>query len=148
MEEHVSALRPKGIEFPQAELLRAYAVQLHLKQIARQLGHGRDTVKKALIEATPRPYTRSKPVSYPKLGAFVSVIEQILKEDDSAPRKQRHTARRIFARLVEEHGYGGKYDQVRRYVRKHRRAERETAVQRRRRIKYRHQQVVTQPRID
>jgi len=99
---------------------------LSIRQIARQLGHGRDTVKKALIEATPRPYTRSKPVSYPKLGAFVSVIEQILKEDESAPRKQRHTARRIFARLVEEHGYQGKYDQVRRYVRKHRRAERET----------------------
>lgn len=99
---------------------------LSIRQIARQLGHGRDTVKKALVEATPRPYTRSKPTVYPKLGPFLGVIDQILKDDESAPRKQRHTARRIFQRLKQEHGYAGKYDQVRRYVGKRRRIERET----------------------
>src|SRR5687768_6364670 len=99
---------------------------LSIRQIARQLGHGRDTVKKALTEATPRPYTRSKPTVYPKLGPFLGVIDGILKDDGSAPRKQRHTARRIFERLKQEHGYAGKYDQVRRYVGKRRRIERET----------------------
>jgi transposase len=54
------------------------------------------------------------------------VIDQILIEDDSAPRKQRHTSARIFARLRDEHGYAGKYDQVRRYVGKQRKRERET----------------------
>ncbi len=99
---------------------------LSIRQIAKRLGHSRDTVKKALIEAQPRPYTRSKPVVFPKLGRFIPVIEQILKDDASAPRKQRHTAQRIFQRLRDEHGYQGKYDQVRRYVAAHRKRQRET----------------------
>jgi len=99
---------------------------LSIREIARRLGHGRETVKKALIQPSPRPYTRSVPAVYPKLGAFIAVIDRILKEDESAPRKQRHTAARIFARLRDERGYTGKYDQVRRYVGAHRRRERET----------------------
>lgn len=99
---------------------------LSIRQIARRLGHSRDTVKKALIEAVPRPYTRSRPAACPKLGPFIPVIEQILAEDELAPRKQRHTAARIFSRLVGEHGYAGGYDQVRRYVSAHRQRHRET----------------------
>lgn len=99
---------------------------LSIRQIAKRLGHSRDTVKKALIEAQPRPYTRSKPVVFPKLGRFIPIIEQILKDDESAPRKQRHTAQRIFQRLRDEHGYQGKYDQVRRYVAARRKRQRET----------------------
>ena len=96
------------------------------RQIARRLGHGRDTVKKALVEATPRGYTRTRPVTCPKLGAFTATIDQILAQDPSAPRKQRHTAHRIFQRLRDEHQYLGGYDQVRRYVSSHRKRERET----------------------
>lgn len=99
---------------------------LSIRQIAKRLGHSRDTVKKALVEAQPRPYTRSKPVVFPKLGRFIAIIEQILKDDESAPRKQRHTAQRIFQRLRDEHGYQGKYDQVRRYVAARRKRQRET----------------------
>lgn len=99
---------------------------LSIRQIARRLGHGRETVKKALIDGTPRGYTRSRPVVCPKLGRFILIIEQILKEDESAPRKQRHTAMRIFQRLRDEHGYEGKYDQVRRYVGAGRKKQRET----------------------
>ncbi|MGE5608247.1 MAG: IS21 family transposase [Bacillota bacterium] len=99
---------------------------LSIRQIAKRLGHSRDTVKKALIQATPRPYTRTQPVVYPKLGRFIPLIEQILKDDESAPRKQRHTAQRIFQRLRDEHGYSGQYDQVRRYVAAHRKRQRET----------------------
>ena len=96
-----------------------------VRQIARQLGHGRDTVKKALVEATPRGYTRTRPATCPKLGAFTTTIDQILAEDRAAPRKQRHTAYRIFERLRDEHQYLGGYDQVRRYVSSHRKRERE-----------------------
>jgi transposase len=99
---------------------------LSIRQIARRLGHGRDTVKKALIQSAPRPYTRSKPRPCPKLGRFIPIIDQVLLDDQSAPRKQRHTARRIFQRLRDEHGYAGKYDQVRRYVAAQRRKDRET----------------------
>ena len=72
------------------------------------------------------PYTRTAPATCPKLGAFIGQIEQILAEDQSAPRKQRHTAARIFQRLRDEHGYLGGYDQVRRFVAAHRKRERET----------------------
>jgi hypothetical protein len=40
----------------------------------------------------------------PKLGGFRAVIDAWLEADREAPRKQRHTARRIWQRLVEEHG--------------------------------------------
>jgi len=46
----------------------------------------------------------------------VSIIGQILLDDESAPKKQRHTAKRIFERLRDEHGYPGSYCPVRRYV--------------------------------
>jgi transposase len=99
---------------------------LSIRQIARRLGHGRETVKKALAAASPPGYRRTRPATSPKLGPFIALIEQILAEDASAPRKQRHTAMRIFHRLRDEHGYGGRYDQVRRYVSRHRRQQRET----------------------
>ena len=99
---------------------------LSIRQIAKRLGHGRDTIRKAIAEPVPRGYTRSRPVGYPVLGPFVDLIDQILKADESAPRKQRHTAARLYARLRDEHGYLGRYDQVRRYINRHRKQERET----------------------
>jgi transposase len=99
---------------------------LSIREIARRLGHSRDTVKKALVSATPLPYTRTSPTGCPKLGEFIGLIEQILNEDQTAPRKQRHTSMRIFQRLRDEHGYKGKYDQVRRFVKARRKKERET----------------------
>jgi transposase len=111
-------------DYLQIRLLHRDGVSV--RQIARRLGHGRDTVKKALVEATPRGYTRTRPVTCPKLGAFTAAIDQILANDRSAPKKQRHTAYRIFQRLRDEHGYAGGYDQVRRYVGSHCKRERET----------------------
>ena len=51
LEERMSAARPKGIAFSQAEILRAYAVQLHLKQIARLLRASRVETSRAVGEA-------------------------------------------------------------------------------------------------
>jgi uncharacterized membrane protein YccC len=51
LEERMSALRPKGIGFPQAEILRAYAVQLHLKQVARMLRASRVETSRAVGES-------------------------------------------------------------------------------------------------
>lgn len=69
----------------------------------------------------PTLYTRTKDPPAPKLGPFRPVIDEILEADQQAPPKQRHTAAQIFRRLHAEHGYQGGYDQVRRYVGKHRR---------------------------
>lgn len=54
----------------------------------------------------------------PKLDAFKPAIDAMLVADTTAPRKQRHTARRVLARLVEEHGARQlSYSTVRDYVR-------------------------------
>lgn len=100
------------------------------RSIARRLHRSQLTVAKAIASETgiPGKYRRSKPATYPKLGEFVARIDAILKADESAPPKQRHTAMQLYRRLVSEDGYRGKYDQVRRYVNKHRRDRRETLV--------------------
>jgi transposase len=99
---------------------------LSIRQIARRLGHGRETVKKALASPSPPGYTRKRPAACPKLGPFTPFIDQILAADVDAPRKQRHTAMRLFERLRDEHGYAGGYDQVRRYIKGRRLRQRET----------------------
>src|SRR5512147_790942 len=66
-----------------------------------------DTLKKILEHAEPPGYRRAVPRPRPKLDSFLPVIHQILEDDKKAPRKQRHTARRIFERLRDEHGYSG-----------------------------------------
>lgn len=99
---------------------------LSIRQIARQLGRSRKSVSKALEDGLPRGYTRGGPPASPKLGSFFPLIDQILQSDLAAPRKQRHTALRIYQRLRDEQSYGGGYDQVRRYVQKHRDREQET----------------------
>ena len=57
--------------------------------------------------AAPPGYQRKEPVKRPKLEAFLGVIDQILEKDKQQIRKQRHTAKRIFERLRQEHGYLG-----------------------------------------
>ena len=70
----------------------------------------------------------ASPVRRPKLDAFTGVIDRILEEDRSAPRKQRHTAKRIFERLRDEHGFEGGYTIVKDYVRERRLRSREVFV--------------------
>lgn len=58
--------------------------------------------------------------NYPVLGEFIPLINEWLESDTKVPRKQRHTAKRIYDRLREEAGYTGGYSSVKRYVRKKR----------------------------
>lgn len=108
----------------------AHAQGESIRSIALRLGHSQKTLRKVIASATgqPAPYARRKPAAFPKLGPFVAIIDRILKDDESAPPKQRHTAMQLHRRLVKEHQYTGKYDQVRRYVNKHRVQERETFI--------------------
>jgi len=76
----------------------------------------------------PPGYRRHHPPRRPKLDPFVGIIDRILEEDRSAPRKQRHTAKRIFERLRDEHGFEGGYTIVKDYVRERRRRSREVFV--------------------
>ena len=73
-------------------------------------------------------YQRQRPARRPKLDAWTGVIDQILEEDKTRAKKQRHTAKRIFERLRDEHGYTGGYTIVKDYVRLRKVSQREMFV--------------------
>ena len=75
----------------------------------RHFGISRESVKKMLCFSVPPGYRRTAPVRRPKLDGFTEIIDQWLKDDPDQPRKQRHTAKRIFDRLRAEHGFSGGY---------------------------------------
>lgn len=65
------------------------------------------TLKKILDNTAPPGSTRTKPRRPSILDPLLPVVHPILEDDKKAPRKQRHTAKRIFDRLRAEHGYQG-----------------------------------------
>jgi transposase len=93
---------------------------LSVRELARRHGVHRRTVRQALKAADPPP--RKPRVSpAPRLDPFKATIDEMLRQDLDAPRKQRHTARRILARLAEEHGATDlSCSTVRDYVDRHR----------------------------
>ena len=108
-----------------------YAVQiegLSRRAAARQFGIDPRTVAKMLAFSVPPGYRRRRPPARPKLDPFIGIIEAILATDETRPKKQRHTAKRIFERLRDEHGYRGGITIVRDYVRVHRLQHREVFV--------------------
>ncbi|MEX2194905.1 MAG: hypothetical protein WD844_06435 [Thermoleophilaceae bacterium] len=70
---------------------------LSIRALAERHGVHRRAVRRALASAVP-PAKRS-PASRPapKLGAYRPLIDAWLEGDREAPRKQRHTAKRIWA---------------------------------------------------
>jgi len=112
-----------------ARVRRACHVEgMSRRQAARVFGIDPKTVAKMLRFSVPPGYRRSKPPVRPKLDAFTGIIDRILEEDRERPRKQRHTARRIFQRLRAEHGFAGGETIVKAYVRGRRLRGREVFV--------------------
>ena len=109
---------------------RAHRDGMSIREMARRFHHSRHKIRQILNgdQAEPGKYPERKRQSAPQLGAFHDLIREILKQDESAPPKQRHTATRIFVRLRDEHNYAGGYDAVRRFVKKHRASKRETFI--------------------
>ncbi len=87
-----------------------------------------DTLTKILRHPEPPGYRRATPRPRPKLDPFLPVLHQILEEDRKAPRKQRHTAKRLCERLRDEHGYTGGLTIVKDAVRAWRRTHTEVFV--------------------
>lgn len=89
---------------------------LSIRQIAKQRGVHRRLVRQALSDAVP-PARKVAERSSPVLDAQIRAqIDQWLVGDAKAPRKQRHTARRVFVRLRQETAFAGAESTVRRYV--------------------------------
>ena len=86
------------------------------REILREEGIGWDTLKKILKYSEPPGYRLKEARPKPKIGAYLERIAQIIEDDKSLPKKQRHTAKRIYER-IREMGYGGKYTQVKTAVR-------------------------------
>jgi transposase len=101
-----------------ARVRRAVQVDgMSMREAAREFGLARKTIRKMLAYSVPPGYERKKPVKRPKLGPWLGIIDQILEDDKAQPKKQRHTAKRIWDRLKAEHGFGGGYTVVKDYVR-------------------------------
>lgn len=96
---------------------------LSIRQVARVFHVSRNTVRRALADSGPWEYRRRKEALAPVMDPVAGVVERWLTEDRSAPRKQRHTARRIYERLRDEYDFQGGESTVRRWVRTHQRTD-------------------------
>jgi transposase len=108
-----------------------YAVQiggLSRREAARRFGIDPRTVAKMMVYSVPPGYRRNRPPARPKLDPFVGVIDHILEEDQNRPARQRHTSKRIFERLRDEHGFTGGLTIVKDYVHERRLRQREVFV--------------------
>jgi len=86
------------------------------RKVLRDEGIHWETLKKILMYSEPPGYRLREARPKPKIGSYLERIAQIIEEDKNLPKKQRHTAKRIYQR-IREMGYEGKYTQVRDAVR-------------------------------
>ena len=116
-----------GVELYAAVRLAVVDEGLSHQEAGRRFGIDRRTVKKMLSYSSPPGYRRTKPVRLPKLDGFTGIVDAILEADTDpdVPRKQRHTAHRIFERLRDEHVFTGSYTIVKDYVRSRRQSTRD-----------------------
>ena len=95
-----------------AQLRRRVLVEgVSKRQVLAETGMHWQTLEKILTHPEPPGYRCTVAREKPKLGPYLGRIEEILQADKAVPKKQRHTAKRIFERLGEE-GYTGGYTQV------------------------------------
>lgn len=97
------------------------------RQIAKELGHSRKTVRKALESAEPSSYRIRKPREAPVLGPYKDRIDEILEENEQLPRKQRYTGHRIY-KDIQAKGYSGAESTVRGYIAQSRREKKKRKV--------------------
>lgn len=110
------------------KIRRAYFIDgKSMRQIARELRHSRDTVKKAIESAEPATYTLTKPRPAPVLGPYMARIDELLAENERLPRKQRYTGHKIYE-VIQAEGYTGSESRVRGYIAERRRPQKKRQV--------------------
>src|SRR6056297_104844 len=122
----------EGLEIYTVELYRkvrlACADGMSKRAAARHFNISRDTVDKAMAFSVPPGYRRTAPIKRPKLDGFTEIIDAWLDGDREVRPKQRHTAKRVYDRLREEHGFTGGYTIIKDYIRERERRGREMFV--------------------
>jgi transposase len=110
------------IKVPQVDYIRHlyFKENLSIRKIAKMVGMSRNTVTKIvnapdLVELGKYHATKTK--SAPVIGPVADLIDAWMEADRKVKPKQRHTAHRIWYRLVDEYGFAGGESTVRRYVR-------------------------------
>ena len=108
------------IQVDQKETIRRlYFIKRHsVRRIAKELGHSRKTVRKAIADASVPQYHLAAARPSLVMGPYLDTIKAWLEADKSRPAKQRHTAHRIYVRLVKECGFTGAERTVREHVAK------------------------------
>jgi len=110
-----------------ARIRLAHRDGMSIRELARLFHHSRSKIREILATPEPKRYQRlNSPPSI--LEPFQVTIDSILLGDEQAPRKQRHTAAKVFRRLRQEYGYSGGYDRVRLYLRRQRQQQREVFI--------------------
>jgi transposase len=110
------------------KIRRAYFIEnKSQRQIARELGHSRKTVRKAIESAEPTTYTVRKPRPAPVLGPYKARIDELLAENEGLPRKQRYTGYKIYEDIQSD-GYTGSESTVRGYIAQRRREKKKRKV--------------------
>src|SRR5262245_44381562 len=110
-----------------ARIRRAHHIdKMSIRQLAKQFHHSRHKIREILGQAEPKPYRRRPMPSV--VDPFKPIIDEIVRADEQAPRKQRHTIAKMVRRLREEHGYQGSYERVRQYLLGKNRRQRETFI--------------------
>jgi transposase len=95
---------------------RAYFVEhKSIREIAKELGHSRKTVRKALEAAEASSYTLQEQRPAPILGSYKELIDRLLDQNQKMPRKQRYTTHKIYEQ-VQAAGYTGSESGVRGYI--------------------------------
>lgn len=100
---------PKVLTVENNELIRKLVLVEGLSQneVARKLGHSKRSVKQALENPEPRRYSLSSPRRSPVADSVRTIVERWIQEDQSKPRKQRHTQTRVYERLRDEYQFTG-----------------------------------------
>lgn len=90
--------------------------QVPIRQLSRETGIHRQTLRKIRDNSEPPGYQRSKDVKKTKIGPYLNEIRDIVESDKQMPKKQRHTAKKIW-QVLRSRGFDGGYTIVKDAVR-------------------------------
>jgi transposase len=107
---------------------RVVTGELSMRQACSEYGLNFRTIRKIVDHTEPLLYRVAQPRAKPILGPFLPIIHQILDDDRHAPPKQRHSARRVYERLRDEHDYPGCASIVRAAVAAYKQSQQEVFV--------------------